>query len=868
MIVYTLAVAFAGAALNLSPPPASAASPAPTAVGLDGAREAVAAWRLDDAERALAGEVSPGEDAVAREVLAARVDLARSRFDAVVKRLDPVVAAHPDAFEARVVLGRALLAQGKKARGFAVLDAMADAYNDDRVTAARDLMWLGVGLHLTDYVKNANRAFKEALDLDGDLDQARLLWAELFIAKYNYQDSDGLYREVLARHPGDLGATLGQARIDILSDNELTGAREKLDRILAAAPGCVPAHNLIALVELQNERPEAAAERLLAQSLRLAPNDLEALALLGAAYYLADDDTRYAATEQRALAVNPRFAAFYTTVAEHAARVHRYREAVALDKRALALDPEHWPALAGLGIGMSRLGDDAEAVRYLNEAFDGDPYDVRTYNLLAHFYDDVKKHYTWVDAEPLRVRVEKSQEAILSRYVPAFLQQAYGYFTKKYAFAPAEPLHVEIFPDVQTFAVRSTGLPQLSAHGICFGHVITSRSPSDGNFNWGEVLWHELAHVYHIQLSKSRVPRWFTEGLAVWESLEGRPNWERENDPELLRYLNRGQLRGVADFNLAFTQAKSMQDILVAYYHAFKVAKFIDKTWGFAKMRKMLAGWGEKLETPAVLKAALGVSVEEFDRRFFAWLREDLGRLISQLQIDPGAFAGRADEVLAAAAAAPDDANKQTEGAIAALAKGDADLAMQHAARALTLDPAAPRARYVRAVVAMQKQDAAAAEADLLALVAAGHDSVDIEGRLATLADGRGDADAAIAALTRAVKLDPKEASSYTALIAKLDAAKRPAEAFAWRARLADVDQMDAGLVKRLLDDAAAQGAAKADVIRWGEQGNFIAPFSAALHVAFARELKRLGEVERARFEARSALAIDPNDAAALALLK
>ncbi|TNF23528.1 MAG: tetratricopeptide repeat protein [Deltaproteobacteria bacterium] len=864
MIVYTLAAAFAGVALQLGP--AAAAEPAPGS--LDAARAALQTWHLAAAEETLAADPRPGEDALGREILRARLDLQRSRYDEVVKRLDPLVVAHPEAFEARVVLGRALLSRGEHARGVDVLDAMAEAYNDDKVTRAEDLMWLGVGLQLTDYVKNANQVFKEALDKDPELDRARILWADLFISKYNYQDSDELFKEVLARRPTDFAATLGRARIDILSDNELTGAREKLERLVAAAPDCVPAHNLLALVELQNERPEAAAKRLVDESLRVAPNDLDALALLGTAYALADDDKRYAATEKRALKVNPRFAAFYTTVAEHAARVHRYREAVALNERALALDREHWKALAGLGIGMSRLGDDDKAIAYLNEAFDGDPYDVRTYNLLAHFYDDVKKHYTWVDAGPMRLRVARAQEAVLTRYLPPFLKDAYRHFSKKYGFTPDAPLHVEIFPDRQTFAVRSTGLPQLSAHGICFGHVITSRSPSDGNFNWGEVLWHELAHVYHIQLSQSRVPRWFTEGLAVYESLEGRPNWDRENDPELLAYLDAGKLRGVADFNLAFTQAKSMQDILVAYYHAYKVAKFVDQTWGFARMRKMLAAWGDKLDTPEVLKKALGVTVEEFDQRFFAWLRTDLGRLVGQLRLDSAALVDRADAVKAAAKAAPGDADKQADAAVVALAGRDEDGALIHAEAALTVAPTHPRALYVRAIVAMRRKDLDRAEADLKALVDAGHDSVDIASRQAELATACGDSDAALAALARAVQLDPKDARSYAALIAALDKAGKADEAFTWRARLADVDQMDPTLVGRLLDDAAAHDAKKADVVKWGEQAMFIAPFSAELHVAFARELERVGEAKRAHFEAESALVIDPQNAAAKALLK
>jgi hypothetical protein len=47
------------------------------------------------------------------------------------------------------------------------------------------------------------------------------------------------------------------------------------------------------------------------------------------------------------------------------------------------------------------------------------------------------------------------------------------------------------------------------------------------------VLTHELAHVFAIQLSRSRVPRWFTEGLSEVETARLRPEWTRHDDAAL-----------------------------------------------------------------------------------------------------------------------------------------------------------------------------------------------------------------------------------------------------------------------------------------------------------------------------------------------
>ncbi len=51
----------------------------------------------------------------------------------------------------------------------------------------------------------------------------------------------------------------------------------------------------------------------------------------------------------------------------------------------------------------------------------------------------------------------------------------------------------------------------------------SARKP--GDFNWGSTLWHEMSHVFILTATNFRVPRWFTEGLAVHEEGERSPEW-------------------------------------------------------------------------------------------------------------------------------------------------------------------------------------------------------------------------------------------------------------------------------------------------------------------------------------------------------
>ena len=90
------------------------------------------------------------------------------------------------------------------------------------------------------------------------------------------------------------------------------------------------------------------------------------------------------------------------------------------------------------------------------------------------------------------------------------------------------PVQVEVYPNHEDFAVRTMGMPGLGALGVTFGRVIAMDSPSarrPGDFNWGSTLWHEMSHVFILTATNFRVPRWFTEGLAVHEEGERSPEW-------------------------------------------------------------------------------------------------------------------------------------------------------------------------------------------------------------------------------------------------------------------------------------------------------------------------------------------------------
>src|SRR5690606_31310594 len=155
----------------------------------------------------------------------------------------------------------------------------------------------------------------------------------------------------------------------------------------------------------------------------------------------------------------------------------------------------------------------------------------------------------------------------------------------------------------------------------CFGHVVTAVSPKAGPFNWGQILWHELAHVFHLQLSRSRVPRWLTEGLAERESELAPHGFVREMDHEVAAMLRAGAIPSFADFDSIFFEARTSADLVGAYGLAAEAGAFLDARFGARRIREVLVALGDGRSFPEVVPEVLGLDVEALDREFDAHLR-------------------------------------------------------------------------------------------------------------------------------------------------------------------------------------------------------------------------------------------------------
>jgi cellulose synthase operon protein C len=60
--------------------------------------------------------------------------------------------------------------------------------------------------------------------------------------------------------------------------------------------------------------------------------------------------------------------------------------------------------------------------------------------------------------------------------------------------------------------------------------------------------------------------------------------------------------------------------VVVSYFQAGKICSFIAEKWGYGKLLDMMHSYAKLESTPDAIRNNLGMSTEEFDKQFLAWL--------------------------------------------------------------------------------------------------------------------------------------------------------------------------------------------------------------------------------------------------------
>jgi tetratricopeptide (TPR) repeat protein len=760
--------------------------------------------------------------------------IAHGRYDEAL-----LLLAHDERPRARALAGRIHALRGERAQADASYEAVV-ALNRRRPLQGGDALWaLAEAAAALGAYQDASAIFARAVDASPQRAELELAWSDLFMQKHNLRDARTGIAHVLARDANHARALERMARIELEGGADFAAVDRMLARALRSDPELTAAYVTRAGIALRDE-DLAEADRQLELALAINPRDLEALSVRAAVRFVADDRPGFEVAIARVLAENPRFSRAYAIVATYADWEHRYPELVTLSDAALQIDPDDASAHATRGLNLLRIGREEEGLRALREAWRRDHYDAQVFNLLE-LYEKELPAYDTFSAAGARVRMPRSERPMLEPYAVPLIQSALDELGRRYG-APARDVQVEFYASDQQFAVRATGLRQLGVQGLCFGNVVIALSPRGGEFNWGQIVWHELSHVFHVQRSRGRVPRWFTEGLAEWETARARPEWKREDDRALFDAL--GSLPDLAGLNRAFTHAADAQALTVAYYASSLAIEYLVQTHGFAAIVTMLDAWGEGLNSEQVMQRVLGRSLADVSQGFRGWLTKRLQRYERDFRVDLTRFRELAS--WRQRSAAPGASAEDHAGLALALAlAGEPRSAVARAEALLKETPDQPLARFTLVHVALEAGDLEGAARNLDALFAAGHDGYQPRMLRARVADALGDQARAEAELEAAIAIDPERAEAYELMARQTDRER------AWVA-LARLDQHQRGPLLRALKLLRARRAYP-ELLALAESGLYRDVHTPAIHAALADAFLHSGRPVEARQEAQRA---------------
>lgn len=707
------------------------------------------------------GLVAYGQSNVNLTVARARIEINRGRYAEAETLLKPAAARTPNS-DAGLELGLLYQMLGRRVESRALLDPIANLPVGPRTTPG-DYARIGRAARALGRLQLANDAYRLAAERAPNDAAIQTGWGELFLQTHNTAEAAKSFRAALEVEEKHLPAQLGLAQA-LVHENP-PAAMKLAKNVLALDPDSVQGHLLLAQLELdQSDRDAAKAE--IAKAIATNPASLDALALSGAIAFVEGRQDDFQAQTAAALKINPRFSNAYRVAADQAASHYRFEEAVALNRQALTLDPNDVRTHAALGMHLLRTGDEPEARDQLEAAFEVDPFDTTTYNLLKML--DGLDRFDVLREGNLIIKLDPKEAPVMREYVGPLAGRALATFAAKYQFTPRGPILIEMFPRHDDFAVRTMGLPgMIGALGACFGRVVTIDSPKarpPGDFNWEPTLWHELAHVITLQLSKQRVPRWLTEGISVYEEKLGSPDWGREDEWSFAAAYGRGEHMGLRELNAGFTNPEK---ISLAYYEASLLAELIVDTYGQAALRKLLVTYGEGKEGEAALREGLGVDIDTLQAGFDRLLSAKYAPVVKAMALPKEMDIG-VSNVEAVAAANPGSYPAQValgEFLWKAGRIDEAFRALEHAAELVPMatGPKSPHALMAR--IALARNDRARAATELEALLKNAHTDLESARLLARqLEQDRGSAARLTAAYELIASLDPFDAANHSVL--------------------------------------------------------------------------------------------------------
>ena len=491
----------------------------------------------------------------------------------------------------------------------------------------------------------ANGLFDDADGLSADEQSIMLTrWADLYAESHQLQEALNIYTEAAQLDEGNVYAKLG-AMLVLLESNDAQ-AEESLrgltDDIALPAQVRLKAMLTLSYIALQKNQLEE-AEQLLGLSGGLA-KDHPAMELEYFSLRASMEVRRRESPDEwidQALEINPHYGDIYAVPAYFYRITFNYDKTGEFLQQAVDIQPDHWRAHLDLGANHLRQNRPTAARKHFEISYEGDSFDpeaVNSLRLMDTFEElELLNYPESPDGQRLPVlslRLDEEEADLLAPYASDLAQRAIETFSKRYQFELKETATIEIYPNHDDFIVRSIGMPGAGLLGVAFGYLVAMDSPTakaGDDYHWGTTLWHEVAHIFTLEASGHLTPRWFSEGVSVFEEWQTGPIPGTRIPLHVYQSLIEYDFLPIDELDKGFVRPEYDNQVIVSYMQAGLLCEYIAETYGFEALVDMLAGYQRGLDTKQVVEEVFDMPATRFDNGFAQYFADNYADFLGVL---------------------------------------------------------------------------------------------------------------------------------------------------------------------------------------------------------------------------------------------
>lgn len=492
--------------------------------------------------------------------------------------------------------------------------------------------------------KQANEFFKTASKQQPDDSMVLTRWGDLFVSTHQLAEAQKLYSEALALDKQNNWAALGTGIV--LSDSYDPAGKEHLEKLQEQQDlpeGVRLKVTLVAaLAAIENSETVEAADYLQLADKIAKENKLPRAEIFATQAGLAVRNRQPSQDWiDKALDENPAYGDAYAIPAHIYMITFRYDETGEYYQKAVDVQPDHWEAHLELGANHLRQNRGKEARTHFTLAYEGDPFNPAIVNSLRMIdtYDTFTLHSYPSELADRKIpvvtlRLDPKEADVLAPYVERLGQDAIKTLSKRYQYDLKNTATIEVYPNHEDFVVRTLGMPGMALLGVAFGDVIALDSPSaqaGNDYHWGTTLWHEIAHIFTLKASDHNVPRWFTEGISVFEEWRTGPIPGIRIPNHVWQSLREHEFLPIAELDQGFVRPSYDNQVIVSYMQGGLICEFLETEYSFEKLLGILNAYKQGMNTAQAIEKVMQMTTAQFDKEFEDFYNSNFAHFAKEL---------------------------------------------------------------------------------------------------------------------------------------------------------------------------------------------------------------------------------------------